>query len=359
MAHRGNKETAPPGQYAFQFGEQTVVHDIMVGRENGSQIAALLRNDPLWKTVPDKHAALFIDEQNDAWMTMHPHTFLIESKNAGTTPFGLKKTEGVAFITHPLEASEHLSNRMKFLTGLLAKEGTLVIIEQMSDDQDLQWRKDILREHSLVKADVSLRDGYIRWHARRKKDIVREPTDLIANYAQSPEYWRNVYFPLGFANVLTEYAARGYEVTNFEIIEKRLRESTYARMDLDALKKGLGVDILDKRCGTCVTRVEINGVLKPILICNNTSAHESSLSNAILRHDINIHDHVLRVRKATKLDDIPHERETLNEVCPDCFGNIYQTAQELGQSPVGRLFYVTRCCPMGDISEELIGVVEK
>lgn len=351
----------PPEALQFGFKEHNGVltPDTLMARLNG-EIPKILLHDSLWRGIPDTQKAVFIDKDEGYWVEHHPRIMNIMRDGIDIIPIGERNLGGIAVITRPLQESTKLQEYLETLGEKLGEMGVLLIIESGKPVNGDFWREQLLDNAGFVENKIYPIGEYSIWHGRKRKTTVRTEKDYIKAYTNAEELWKRNFFPLGFAKIFAYYESLGYRVENFDAIEDLWRRTKVFIFTKSIFESMSGVRVLDRRCGVCEYDVTTKGDFKQVKDCHARGGH-SNLSASDLYKQRVLFERISAVRQVLKFDRAQQPSRVLERVCFDCpSGNsaITQTAVELGMSPVGLLYYITRTCSHGHYDERQIGVVE-
>lgn len=349
-------------QYGFTERNGSFMPDTLLSRFGNDVIPNILLHDSLWRGIPDNLKAVFIDRDAGYWAEHHPRVMNITQNGIGDIPLGIHNLGGIAVISKALQRSNRLREYIDALGDKLGKEGVLLIIEAVGTDNDSNWRKRMLVDGGYAKSDIYHNGNYLVWHARERKKTVHRPIDAMDRIQHKDDAeWRKTYFPLGFARILAYWETQGYHVINFQSLEQLLRNTRNIPDALAKFREGVGVRVIDLRCGICEYDVTTKGNFIQVKDCHIPKDSHRKLPERDLIQQRVAYERIMNVRQILHFEHHPKPSQKLERICFDCLNEdsaIRQTAIELGLSPVGHLFYIEQQCPGGHINERYIGIVE-
>lgn len=242
------KPVSPHQTFFFEQGGKIKLSMSIDSRPFGSLVESFLSERALWK-----------ESRKGDWILYEPQNGKVVPFNREGMQLGMSfdisepKQEGKfagAIVVFPLglfsSDAEKAKNNLINASYFLKKEGTLFVLETKHQDKDRDWRKQILKELGLVKANVLVsQDGYLVWEARyHKEHKERAGIDLTSKndpvrYERMRKLWKEM---------VDGYEARGYKVVGNEPLLTRLKNSKFIPQDIGYLKEGLGISV-EARCG--------------------------------------------------------------------------------------------------------------
>lgn len=249
------KPVSPNQTFFFEQGGLVRLSTNIKSMPFGNLVENFLAERTLWK-----------ESRNGDWILYEPQTgkvipFSREGMQLGISfDISEPKKEGKfsgAIVIFPLgllsQDAQKAKNNLINASYFLKKEGTLFVLEAKYQDNNREWRKQIIKELGLVKGNVLVsQEGYLVWEARyHKEHKERAGVDLtnsqdVVRYERMRKLWKEM---------VEGYEARGYKVVGNEPLLTRLKNSKFIPQDIGYLKEGLGVSV-EARCG-CVWEVPL------------------------------------------------------------------------------------------------------